>query len=230
MIKNKKFNYYIALLAVINTIALCFFIVTKKEGDNLMLAVSLGDTKALMHQIELNKNININYKNINQSNTDSPISLAMKLGNPDIIKILIKNKANLSSKDEHNKTAIDYLFSDNSVNTIKYVIPYIEKDLYDKELYKYISYGLKQEVKVKHSQRKSEYLLERVNRLSSVSRYIVNELASQDNIKAAIFSVCSGVKIQYKKEPSYEPLEYLLPFLENNNLDVSSCKNLKPVH
>jgi len=182
----------------------------KRGGDELLLAISMSDNEKVEEII--NSGVDINYRYDNKD--IAPITLALKLGDPKIITLLIENNADLNSLNESGLSAVNYLFSENDVETINQVIPHIDREKYEDLLGYYIVNGLHVEVKKKYRKLAvSEQQVKREEKIIDVAKYIVNELANQKNITTALSYLCRGTAVQYRGVYN-DAFDYLRPYLK----------------
>jgi mRNA-degrading endonuclease RelE of RelBE toxin-antitoxin system len=136
------------------------------------------------------------------------------LGDPKIINLLIENNADLNSLNESGLSVVNYLFSENDVETIKQVIPHIDREKYEDILGHHIVNGLHVEVKKKYRKLAvSEQQLKREEKIINVAKYIVDELANQKNITTALSYLCRGTAVQYRVVYN-DAFDYLRPHLK----------------
>ena len=195
MIKPTKkaiFKAYLYIVIAVNIVLLLSHIINKKDGDEILLAISMNDEVGLLRMIEEGGNINYDYA----YDGEAPIRLAMMLGNANIINMLINNNANLLSAGQSGFTPIDLLFSRNDVETIKLVIPNIDRSLYENALSYYMVSGLiaKAEKNVRRI-KENEDKENAEERRGRVAMYIAENLANQKNIATAVSKICNGLKI-----------------------------------
>ncbi len=122
------------------------------------------------------------------------LGLAMQVGNPNIINLLLDHGANISAINYAGMTPIDELFRHNDVKTIKKILNRVDRDVYSERLAIHIFYSLTDITFDNHKKLSvNESRLKISKRKERVAIYILDELANNNHISNAMILACEGM-------------------------------------
>jgi len=203
----------------------CVYNAKNNDNVDLLLSISTHDISALEKVILEVKNINYSIDKIG----NTPLSLAMRVGNSGIIIIMLGSGANIESNNILNIAPIDDLFKYNDVDTIKKVLSHVNKESYKYKLGYHIYSGFntsalyKRDKKINTSKEREYIAL----RMEAVSRFITDELANDRDIAKAISLLCSTRYIKNFRDNHLkyyrEYFEYLKKHIVSNTEQSIEC-------